>query len=61
MTEERHLNINGDPILCDVVEGCPNPVVDCIGGEVWYCSDHETASADVFWEWQKEKVKNTSS
>ena len=38
---------------CDVVEGCPNPSVDCVGGEVWYCADHEDGAYDAYVEWQK--------
>lgn len=37
---------------CDVVEGCPNPSVDCIGGEVYYCAEHADQASDAYWAWQ---------
>lgn len=41
------------PPSCDVVEGCPNPSVDCIGGEmIWYCSVHAVGAPDVYGAWQ---------
>ena len=38
---------------CDVVESCPNPAIDCIGGEVYYCAEHEAQSYYSFIEWQQ--------
>lgn len=53
-----HVAVDGGlvPVMlppCDVVEGCPNPSVDCIGGEVYYCADHEALSGESYWEWRR--------
>lgn len=42
------------PASCDVVEDCTNPAVDCIGGEVFYCSVHALDAPAAYEAWQRD-------
>ena len=46
------LRLNGPGTPCDVVDGCPNPSIDCIGGEVWYCVQHQDEAYDAWQAWR---------
>ena len=37
---------------CDVVEGCTNEVVDCLGGEFYTCAQHEEQAGDAYHTWR---------
>lgn len=45
--------MSGKPVpACDVVDGCPNPSIDVVGGEVWYCAEHEEGAYEAYIAWR---------
>lgn len=35
--------------MCDV---CGKPAIGCVGGEIYYCAEHEDGAGDAYHAWQ---------